>query len=216
MISFFGQPKYAKHEFIGYELFLREYVDGKWHFPDDFGKFDAAEFADALINTLHHVSGNTQMVSINLDPDDFVSTRYIHELSRAQFACPTVQIIVELTEHNGRVSLKQLAEAANSFRRHDLWVCLDDVGTGENQINLVSALAPYVQEYKFALQNFHNQKDFITLVTPQLQFWREQASIADVIFAIEGFETQSDLQIAHNYHADLLQGYYFGRPHLLQ
>lgn len=216
MISFFGQPKYAKHEFIGYELFLREYVDGKWHFPEDFGKFDPTDFADALIATLHLVLGNTQMVSINLDPDDFVSPRYVTELGRAQIACPDVQIIVELTEHPGHVSLKQLAAAADSYRKQDLWVCLDDVGTGQNQIDLVTTLAPYVQEYKFALQNFHDQKDFITLVSPQLQFWREQANIADVLFAIEGFENQSDLKIATDYHADLLQGYYFGRPHLLQ
>lgn len=51
-----------------------------------------------------------------------------------------------------------LVSAARTYQEAGLWVCIDDVGTGDNQLSLVQALSPYVQEYKFALQNFHDKK----------------------------------------------------------
>jgi EAL domain-containing protein (putative c-di-GMP-specific phosphodiesterase class I) len=155
-------------------------------------------------------------VSINLDQPEFIDSSYIEELGRAQRVCSDMQIVVELTERPAGATITQLIDAASAYKLQDLWVCLDDVGTGANQIDLVQAMSPYVMEYKFALQNYHNKRDFATLVSPQLQFWREQAEINNVFFVIEGFETETDLKVAANYHAEIVQGYYYARPHLIQ
>lgn len=216
MLRFWGQPKYADRELLGYELFLREAVADQWRFPQDFGAYSATEIADLLIETVKTLGNRAQLLSLNLDRPEFIREDYVKEMARAQRACPQVQICVELTERPGDVSAKQLIDAASGYASANLWVCIDDVGTGDNELEVVGELAPYVTEYKFALQNFHDQKDFISLVSPLLQFWREQAKINELFFAIEGFETKADLKIAQNYHADILQGYYFGRPSLIK
>ncbi|KRM56294.1 EAL domain-containing protein [Lacticaseibacillus sharpeae] len=216
MIRFWGQDKYSQRELIGYELFLREYNDGQWRFPADFGKFTASEFAQTLVDTIGALPAGIQLVSINLDQPQFIDPQYIDQLGVAQRACPDTLIIVELTERPYNVPIAQLVTAAAAYQDLGLWVCLDDVGTGANQVDLVEALAPHVKEYKFALQNFHNKRDFVTVVSPQLQFWREEADINSVFFVIEGFETEADLKVAQNYHAEIVQGYYYGRPHMIQ
>ena len=165
MIRFWGQDKYSQRELIGYELFLREYNDGQWRFPADFGKFTASEFAQTLVDTIGALPAGIQLVSINLDQPQFIDPQYINQLGVAQRACPDTLIIVELTERPYNVPIAQLVTAAAAYQDLGLWVCLDDVGTGANQVDLVEALAPHVKEYKFALQNFHNKRDFVTVVT---------------------------------------------------
>lgn len=216
MLRFWGQPKYADRELLGYELFLREAEVDQWRFPKNFGVYAAEEIADLLIETVKALGNRAQLLSLNLDRPEFIRDDYVKEMARAQRACPQVQLCIELTERPGDVSAKQLISAASGYASAGLWVCIDDVGTGDNELDVVSELAPYVTEYKFALQNFHDQKDFISLVSPLLQFWREQAKINELFFAIEGFETKADLKIAQNYRADILQGYYFGRPGLIK
>jgi EAL domain-containing protein (putative c-di-GMP-specific phosphodiesterase class I) len=215
MIRFWGQPKYAQDERFADELFLREKIADQWTFPQDFGRFDADDIATLLEQTVKSVRKETQMVSINLDQPEFSRADYLQALPKLQAKLPDMQLCVELTERPNDVAKAALVSAARTYQKAGLWVCIDDVGTGDNQLPLVQALAPYVQEYKFALQNFHDQKDFITLVSPLLQFWREQAQLAGVFFAIEGFENKADLKIAQNYQPDIMQGYYFGRPQLI-
>lgn len=215
MIRFWGQPKYAQDERFAYELFLREKIGDQWCFPRDFGRFEATDVADLLQETVTAVQADTQMVSINLDQPEFARADYLDALPKLQQQLPNMQLCVELTERPNGVAPAALVAAARAYQQGGLWVCIDDVGTGDNQLSLVHALAPYVREYKFALQNFHDKKDFITLVSPLLQFWREQAELAGVFFAIEGFENKADLKIASNYQPDIMQGYYFGRPQLI-
>ncbi|WP_125710324.1 EAL domain-containing protein [Lacticaseibacillus porcinae] len=215
MIRFWGQPKYAQAERFALELFLREKIGDQWTFPQDFGRFNAKDITTLLQQTVAAVPKAIQMVSINLDQPEFARADYLKALPQLQAQLPEMQLCVELTERPNGVAISALVAAAKVYQAGGLWVCIDDVGTGDNQPELVQALAPYVQEYKFALQNFHDQKDFITLVSPLLQFWREQAQLAGVFFAIEGFENKADLKIATNYQPDIMQGYYFGRPQLI-
>ncbi|KRM10501.1 EAL domain-containing protein [Paucilactobacillus suebicus] len=214
MLRFLGQGKYSARELIGYELFLRESVEGQWQFPKDFGKFAPEDVASLLVSTIKSLPNTIQLVSLNLDQPQFIDPRYSIELGAAQRICPDTQIIVELTEHEYGISAEQLHNAASLFQEQRLWVCLDDVGTGANSVALAEHMSDVVLEYKFALQNFRGKRDFVTSVSPQLQFWWEQAHVSNTFLVIEGFEEQSDLKVATNYPADIVQGYYFERPHL--
>lgn len=216
MLRFMSQEKYSARELIGYELFLRELKEGQWVFPKDFGKFSPKDIASLLVSTIKSLPDSIQLVSLNLDQPQFIDSKYATELGAAQRDCPDTQIIVELTEHKYGINTGQLRSAASALQQQRLWVCLDDVGTGANDITLAEQMSDVVQEYKFALQNFRGKRDFITSVSPQLQFWWEQARINNTFLAIEGFEAQSDLKVATNYPADIVQGYYFGRPHLTE
>lgn len=116
-------------------------------------------------------------------------------MQQVQKQCEPVEVVIELTEHHHNISIAKLAVAAQQYQNAHLWVCLDDVGTGDNTATLAEQLDPYITEYKFALQNFRQHTDFSTIISPLLQFWRKFAEIHHKFFAIEGFENVTEIAI---------------------
>ncbi len=218
MIRFFGQPQFTANDYTieGYELFLRERVDHQWVFPDDFKEFTAYETANLLVQTIRAMPRNIKFVSFNLDPDQFVDPAYQTYLPRVQEQILPLQLCVELTEHPcaPRVPNAQLVVAAEGFKSHQLAVVLDDVGTGNNTPPFAELLASSLAEYKFAIQNFRNAHEPSEIVK-KLSYWHKLADIAHKRFVIEGFESKDDLTLLKDYSADLVQGYYLGRPKLM-
>lgn len=45
--------------------------------------------------------------------------------------------------------------------------------------------------------------------------WRERAARLHKRFALEGFEDPEDVRLIEAFSPDLVQGFYFGRPHTL-
>lgn len=215
MIRFFGQPKFDSQtqKLIGYEFLLREVHDGKWRLPTNFQQFDADTLSTLLCQTIQTLPQDLRLISFNLNQMQFVDPAYQPLLAQVQ-SKTTIQLYVELTEQPSATQMADLMQAAAGFQRLGLMVCLDDVGTGANQINLVNLLAPYVVEYKFALQNFRPTLA-LTSLAPRLRFWSELAQQQHKYFAVEGFESAADLTVLNQYATTILQGYYFGKPHLL-
>lgn len=221
MIRFWGQPKYAAQngKFIGYELFLREREgrDGQWQLPDDFGQFDAATITALLAKTCETLPKGLQLVSFNLDQAEFIDPAYIQLLAQLQAQLP-FELIIELTEHGDRsatpVTREALLQATEALAETGLHVCLDDVGTGENQLELVKALLPFTSEYKFALQNVRGSLSMDS-IREQIEFWSTLARQHHKTFALEGLETSQDNVLIHDFRPDIVQGYYYGKPHAL-
>lgn len=217
MIRFFGQPKYSLSQpqtLIGYEFLLREWQEDHWQVPSDFTQFTASDIVALLDQTLAVLPTDLPLLSFNLDQAQFVDPEFVAALARLHAKRP-VELVVELTEHDDHVAVDALQQAAASYVQSGLHVCLDDVGNGANKQTLVEALAPYVNEYKFALQNFRaigTAKEAL----PLLKFWRDLATQADKLFTLEGIEDQSDLEIVSEYAPDVLQGYFYGKPELIE
>lgn len=221
MIRFFAQPKYsiAPVKIIGYELFIREQADvgGSWRLPADFSQFTPQQIVDLLAATLQTFPQGVTFISFNLDQEQFVDAAYWRLLADLQQQTP-IKLHVELTERRGKgsvpITLQELAHAAKALQQGGLSVCLDDVGTGTNQYELVSVLNAYTAEYKFAIQNVRG-KFSGDEIRKQIQFWRELALRHHKWFVLEGFEYASDSQLITDFHPDAVQGYYFGKPHFL-
>ncbi|KRL39867.1 EAL domain-containing protein [Lacticaseibacillus manihotivorans] len=216
MIRFFGQPKYALNDpktLIGYEFLLREWHGDHWQVPSDFSQYLAADIVDLLDQTLAVLPKDLPLLSFNLDQAQFVDPAFEQALADLHLKRP-VHLVVELTEHDDHVSIDALSDAASKYVASGLRVCVDDVGTGANTRALVEALAPYANEYKFALQNFRavgTTKEAL----PLLKFWRDLATAQHKVFALEGVEDQNDLDIVAEYAPDVLQGYFYGKPALI-
>lgn len=221
LIRFFAQPKYSTTtvKLIGYELFIREREtrDSAWFLPDDFSRFTPTEISELLADTIKTFPEGLNSVSFNLDQEQFIDLNYCKILTALQKQTP-INLNVELTERQGignkPLTKIDIVNAAETYHQAGLYVCLDDVGTGANQYELVDALAPYAVEYKFALQNVRGTLP-ATEIREQVGFWREMALRQHKLFALEGFEVSRDMELIQAFQPDIVQGYYFGRPRML-
>ncbi|GAA3621993.1 EAL domain-containing protein [Secundilactobacillus similis] len=221
MIRFWGQPRFSMETctMSGFELFIRQHDEttGNWVVPNDFSVFGVDQVTTLLRKTVAAMPSGPLDVSFNLDQEQFVDEAYCQVLSGIEKQSE-VSISVELTERLGNgdkpLSMAGLKKAAKAYYDAGIPVILDDVGTGENQTNLVDALDPYVTEYKFALQNVRDSEPMSAIKT-QVDFWRTLAKQHVKHFTIEGFEGPQDTRLIQLYKPNAVQGYYFGRPHVL-
>lgn len=219
MFRFFGQPKFDlddSHPWpVGYELFVRENVDGRWVLPKDFSKLTDVTIESLLDEFIEAVPEHIALISFNLEQDQFIEPKYLQMVQRVEARCH-IRLFVELTERLAPgVSEAQLIDAAKRFHEAGVLVCIDDVGTGQNTPQMVEAMNCSIAEYKFALQNF---RPFNSLaeVKSQLDFWFSMAKRHGKMLALEGIETQAELdQIRAEYPCDIIQGYLLGKPELL-
>ncbi|WP_179395706.1 EAL domain-containing protein [Lacticaseibacillus absianus] len=216
MLRYFGQPKFlnvASPELIGYELLLREYRQTRWQLPADFTGLSSATLARLLDQTLAALPAGVALVSVNLSQRQFTDRIFLRALTLVRTRC-SVELYVELTERDEQVAPSTLVQAAAAFAAAGVAVVVDDVGCGANQLALVTALDPSVSEYKFALQNV---RDVMAppAIAPLLASWRQRATAAGKLFAVEGVESAADLTFVQRFAPDVLQGYYFGRPRLM-
>lgn len=219
LIRFWGQPKFdpANATIVGYELFLREQSlpGSHWRVPADFSYFTPKTVIEMLAGTLNTLPKDLRVVSFNLDQEQFIDPTYRRLITDLKSSI-SYQLVVELTERVGKgsrnVCQKDLVDAARSLADADVWVCIDDIGTGKNQLALVEALDPYVAEYKYALQNVRGKLDSGT-IDVQISTWHKRAIEHGKVFVIEGFEEVDDIRFIEHFHPDIVQGYFYGRPH---
>ncbi|KRM11428.1 EAL domain-containing protein [Paucilactobacillus suebicus] len=218
--TFFGQPMFHVNKLdrgpVGYELFTRELKDGIWQLPDDFHKITSTQLERLLNETIESVPDTIQLLSFNLEPDQFINSEYIEMVARVQEKT-NIKIFTELTERGvPNVTADQLYDAAKKFHGQGSLVCIDDVGTGENSPSLVMRLNPYIDQYKFAFQNFRPFTD-INKVTSKLDYWYNLAQEKNKILTIEGLETQNDYDIViKEYPCYIIQGYFTGKPEKIE
>lgn len=219
MYRFFGQPKFIftnnESHHVGYEFFLRQETPDGWRLPADFSLVTAADLNATISKVLGPLSSDLRFISVNLEPAHFIREDFIRTVIAVQehFHTHLIVELVERADHN--VTVQDLMTAAKQFHAAGVSVCLDDVGTGNNVGALVDMLDKYVDEYKFAMQNLR-PFNAITEITPQLTHWYKRAQRLRKAFAIEGIETQAELDyINAHYPGMLLQGYFLGKPEIL-
>ncbi|WPC16791.1 EAL domain-containing protein [Pediococcus inopinatus] len=219
MYRYFIQPQLNKmnNSLIGYELLIRKHSDNGWQVPKLFSEIPAPVIADMLAETTAKLVLKIGSVSVNLNRTQMMNKQINAALIKAQDQLRPLKLNVELTEEPGdeAITNADLEPMFKRFIQRGMEICLDDVGTGDNQINEIEALFPYVSEIKFALQNFKE-----SFQDPKIQakvvYWRDIARKENLRFILEGIEDDTDDQLADDLEIDLRQGYYYGKPHLLK
>lgn len=218
LLRFWGQPKFSRDplEPVGYELFLREGSMTEWEVPSDFSKFTASQIANLLIQTAPALPHNMKSLSVNLNIDQFIDPQFCQTFVSIQNEISCRHLSIELTEHPSGTPIPDqiLLAATKRYTDANFAVILDDVGSGDNQLKRVKLLNNYVNEYKFAVQNFR-PRESLEAIVPKLSFWCDLARTNNKVFTIEGVESKKDLLTLSDYQADMLQGYTLGRPVLL-
>lgn len=218
MYRFFVQPQVNrfKQSIVGYETLIRESRNGRWMLPKDFSAISLAcqlkllcRCVDALHLKSHYLGFNLNRLQLQ-DPD------VVQQLIEFQAKIHPVRLVVELTEevcedaNDPACVLKQI----KTLHDGGVQVSLDDVGTGENQLDQIECLLPYVSELKVALQNFRHDGNEI-MIPEELHEWRRVSNAYHLRFLVEGVETPGDQSALDDLDIALRQGYYYGKPHLL-
>lgn len=216
MITFYGQPKFANIDNAstasGYELLVRQYIDGRWMLPEDFTALPPNQFEHLLRKALAAMPKTITRVSFNLERVHFVDPEFLEMVQRVQRDTDVI-LTVELTErYDPNIDNLTIVQAAKAFFDAGIDVVIDDVGSGNNLPGLVEALTPYVVGYKFGIQNLRPYATDADL-DDRLNFWAQQAQSKHKRFEVAGVESLDDVEKMQDIPAcSDIQGYYFGQP----
>ncbi|MBR3039172.1 MAG: EAL domain-containing protein [Lachnospiraceae bacterium] len=117
-------------------------------------------------------------------------------------------VVVELTEE-AELDDIELENTQNFFKNFGIETAVDDYGTGYSNVsNLLRYMPNYVKIDRSLLSEIQNKTQKQHFVREIIEFCHDNGIMA----LAEGIETKEELQMVILLGADLIQGYYTGRP----
>lgn len=116
--------------------------------------------------------------------------------------------IIELLEYP-KMSLSKWEKKKEAMQRKDLWVSLDDYGTGINDRGKVALIGPQIVKLDRSLisdidKDVYKQANCKDII--------DELHQNNILVVAEGIETKEEFDYLVSLGADLFQGYYLGRP----
>jgi len=216
---YFIQPQLNKftNSLVGYETLIRKYDEKHWSLPQNFEAIPVDEQVSLLKKTAHRIGLKVGSISFNLNRRQFIDPQMAAALIGVQREIFPVELIIEVTEEESDklVSDDQLLESVKHYTKHGIQVSADDVGSGGNTYDSIKFLLPYIDEIKFAMQNFRSEHRESQIVD-QLKFWKKVADQYHLRLVVEGTETAEEDQLLDDLDLPFRQGYFYGKPHLVK
>lgn len=150
-------------------------------------------------------------VHVNATADDLITEDYVPRLISllTKYKLKPKNILIELTETSLMQNMASCRDNIDLLHKNDIRTALDDFGSGYSSFNYLKELP--VDEIKidktFVDDMLSNKFDntFISAMTMLAH------SIGKGV-VVEGVETKEQYQMIKDMDADLIQGYYFGKP----
>lgn len=219
MYRYFLQPQLdaSNNSLIGYELLIRQQVDGKWVLPHDFASIPIDVQADLIRRTAQKLLLKIGSVSFNTNQSQFIDGRIAEAIITAQKQIYPINLVLEVTEEktDEHITNRQIIDQVHYFDEHGIQLSLDDIGTGINTYGHLKPILPYASEIKFAMQNFR-QEGRADQIPENLKFWKDVADQHHLRLILEGVENEAEHEMANDLGIDFRQGWYYGKPHLFK
>lgn len=219
MYRYFLQPQLdvLNNSLIGYEMLIRQQVDGQWVLPKNFESIPIDIQADLITRTAQKLRLKIGSVSYNVNQSQFIDCTISHAIVAAQQQIYPVKLILEVTEEetDAKITLDQIIDQVHYFDDHGIELSLDDIGTGINTYDHIRPILPYASEIKFAMQNFRAEGR-ADEIPDNLVFWKKVAQDNKLRLILEGVENADEDDMANDLEIDLRQGWYYGKPHLFK
>ncbi|GBG95323.1 diguanylate phosphodiesterase [Ligilactobacillus salitolerans] len=219
MYRYFTQPFINKvtNTIVGYELLIREFSEQRWSFPANLKNIPFELQTQLLQNEAARIKQEILFVSFNLNRSQFMNANFAALLTAAQKRIAPLTLILEITEETAawEQDPDDILAQMTYFKQHGILLSFDDVGTGMNTYENIKVFLPHATEIKFALQNYRANKQDYAILT-DLYFWREIAQRYCLTLIVEGIETLHDEQLLDQMKLSYRQGYYYGKPALLE
>jgi EAL domain-containing protein (putative c-di-GMP-specific phosphodiesterase class I)/GGDEF domain-containing protein len=146
-------------------------------------------------------------VFINSIPGHYLSKEEFFSLSD-KYSALFDRVVIEVTEETD-MEADTVELLSKRSREYGFQVAVDDFGTGYSNVeNLLKFLPNYVKIDRFLISDLHLDPRKQHFVNTIIQFAHDNGFQA----LAEGVETSEELNAAIRMGADLIQGYYTGRP----
>lgn len=159
-----------------------------------------------------HSRKNDLHLFLNIDTSVFDMVNGSNYLFQqvAKYDIPPENVVIEINEskvHN----MDRLIHFVNKYRRLGFLISIDDLGIGFSNFDRISLLKPDIIKIDRSLimdieKSYHKQNVFKCLVT--------MANNIGAVVVAEGVETEAELNLALEYGAHLIQGFFFAKPQI--
>jgi EAL domain-containing protein (putative c-di-GMP-specific phosphodiesterase class I) len=171
---------------------------------------------DRLVRTIHLLNHSNnfaehELLFLNVHPRLLTSVsdhgRTFEQILHF-YSIPTSHVVIEIKESAVK-DAAHLEEAVSNYRSLGYKIAVDNFGTAHSSLERMLKLQPDIVKLDGALIRASEYTPSLTGVISGLvdKFHRGGAQVA-----ITGIENARQLEIARQLRADLLQGYYLGRP----
>ncbi len=211
----------AHHRAVGFEALVRGYSQaGKPVYPPAIFSLAQTEFdivyLDRLCRALHvsnfkQANHPTGWLFLNINPNVIVHGKkygtFFRELLAAAGLSPD-QIVVEILE-NTLVDEPSLDNCVAFYRDLGCLIAIDDFGAGSSNFQRIWRLKPHIVKLdRSIICNAANDVVARRMLPNIVNTLHEAGSLV----LVEGIENEAEAMIAMETSAELVQGYYFGRP----
>lgn len=149
---------------------------------------------------------------INFNPSSIYDPSYCLRSTVAaitEIGLKPQDIVFEVTETHRATNINHLKGILAFYRSNGFGVALDDIGSGWSGLNLLEQLRPdYVKIDMDLIRNIDSNAYKLNIVQHLINIARDNM----ITVVAEGIETQAEAETVIGMGADLLQGYYFGKP----
>ena len=164
---------------------------------------------ESALEQLHLVPAGVY-VSLNASVETMVTDRFMEIIA----GVPAERIVLELTEHTRVSSYSILAERIEHMRSSGVRLAVDDAGSGYSSLTHILNLKPDVIKLDIALtRNIDKDPARRSLGRALLSFGLDAYNASLVA---EGIETKEELVTLQSLGCPLGQGFFLGRPALLE
>jgi len=153
-----------------------------------------------------------QKLFINLLPQQLVSSQAM-EAIKVLHRPPHYPLVIEITE--GELSTKpgEMLASLKQIRETGCQLAIDDFGYGHSNFYRLLKFSPQIIKFDQAFIQAERRQKSWCLQLKQLislfHHWHKEV-------VIEGVETQEQYKLSQWLGADYVQGYYFGKPEMIQ
>lgn len=164
--------------------------------------------------TAHNLSQSLDRsicISVNVNPRQLLFGGFVQVVSHAlqQTGLPASSLILEITEDAIVNNIPLAREVLGKIKKLGVAIALDDFGTGYSSLSLLRDLPIDTLKIDKSFIRALGQNSHDLMITQAIIGLGENLNLAIIA---EGVETKQQMQILHDHHCHLQQGYYFSRP----
>ncbi len=205
---------------LGHEALLRPSIGPDsvnpqfaFSFADSQGKLVKLDRVARTLHTLNYLNlpENRGLLFLNVHPKLLVSVNAhgkVFERILHTHSVPTQNVVIEVLENAVEID-KQLSEAITNYRDRGYQIAIDDFGSKHSNLDRLWHVSPDFIKLDISIIRESESNPKVRRVLPKLI---EIAHELGAQAVVEGIENETQLQIALDAGAPLLQGYQIGRP----